>query len=167
MNAEFRQLGQDDFAAAYTIARGAVEWLLGKGIQQYLWPIPEEVYRKRHETGWNYGLFVDGELAVIVTLITGYRPSEWGTHLPAESFVWMATLASSAACKGQDLGRIAVAKAEELCRQQGEKLMVLDCYYGTGFLPRYYASLGYAPLKRMYLVFPSRTIDGLLMEKAL
>lgn len=163
----FRQLRDDEFDEAYAIASDAVSWLLSKGITQYLQPIPEKAYRKRHLAGWNHGLFIQDKLAAVITLIKGYRPAEWQGYLPEDPFIWMATLASAHACKGLGVGGLAVAHAENLLRQHGERLVLLDCYYGTGFLPHYYANLGYVPIKRMEVVYPSRTIDALLMSKIL
>ena len=57
------------------------EWLLSKGIRQWLQPFPLEIYRERQEQGENYGLFVDDELAAVVSLID-YRPDYWEEYLP-------------------------------------------------------------------------------------
>jgi hypothetical protein len=93
MAAEFRQLCSDDVPRGYAILVEIVDWLLGRGIQQYLQPVPEHIYHGRQDRGMNYGLFVDGELAGVVSLLWGYRPKEWGDLLPDEPFVWAAALA--------------------------------------------------------------------------
>ena len=167
MDCEFRQLREDEFDAAYKVVCNDVAWMLSKGITQWPRPIPEKVYRRRHATGQNHGLFVGGELAVVVTLMKNHRPAEWSDHLPEKSFTYLATLASDPGHKGQGLGKLAVAKAEDLLRQQGQTMIVLDCCCGVGFLPGYYQSLGYCPLHQMTIDYPTGAVKSVLMCKAL
>jgi predicted N-acetyltransferase YhbS len=162
----FRRLGTAEFDSAYSIVCAATNWLLGNGIQQWLKPYPAHLYRKRHENGQNYGLFVADELAVVVSLIAS-KPVEWWEFLPESDVMWLATLASSPRFKGQNLGGLTLEKAESYLHQQGNTQVWLDCFYGQGFLPRYYETHGYQSIARKLLDSPHGPYDSMLMMKTL
>src|SRR5262245_9501610 len=75
----FRRSRLDEFDSAYTIVCEAVAWLQQKGYEH--WLIPSDIYRERQRTGENYGLFVNGELAAVMTLCL-YEPGGWDDVLP-------------------------------------------------------------------------------------
>src|SRR5262245_25724699 len=122
----FRRLASAEFEVGYAIVREAAEWLLTRGLPA--WLVPHDLYQRRHALGENYGLLVDGELRVVVTLTT-YYPEDWAEYLPPTDFVWLATLAATRQFEGQGLGRIALEQAELLVRRAGTPSIYLDCYY--------------------------------------
>ena len=114
----FRRLDDDDFERAYAIIVEVTDWLLSKGIRQWLQPLPLELYAQRQVLGENYGLYVDDELAAVVSLID-FRPDYWAEYLPKKPFKWLATLASSRKFKGQKLGELIMIEAEQyLAREE-------------------------------------------------
>jgi len=147
---EFRQISAGEFDDAYAIVCEVTEWLLGKGIVQWRRPVPREAYAARQERGFNFGLWQDGVLAVVVS-ITDDRPEYWGDDLPPGRFAWLATLASRVSMKGRGLGARTVTLAEEHIHNSGLRRICLDCYCGSGFLPPYYEQLGYRVLGRKIL----------------
>ena len=60
----FRRLCADEFHHAHGILVSAAEWLVGMGIRQWTTAYPRELYLAYQQKGCNYGLEVDGELAV-------------------------------------------------------------------------------------------------------
>lgn len=161
---QFRRLNADEFDAAYAILREVTDWLLGKGIRQWASVLPEDVYRKRQDAGQNYGLFHDSELAVVVSLLP-YLPAYWEDYPVDAPYTCLATLATALRFKGHDYGREMLQQVEAFCEEQAVPTLYLDCAYG--FLPDYYASLGFQPLTRRLFVFPYGDFDSVLMRKTL
>jgi ribosomal protein S18 acetylase RimI-like enzyme len=162
----FRRLRPNEFDAAYEILSEVSEWLLKKGIRQWGAPLPREMYAQRQAQGENYGLFVDGELAAVVSLLS-QRPEYWLHDIPEGNFKWLATLASARKFSGHKLGELAMSEAEHFLAQEGLADIYLDCVYNDGTLPRFYASLGYKEIARKDLVFAWGTYDSVLMRKRL
>lgn len=162
----FRRLAADDFDAAYAIIVEVTDWLLSKGIRQWVQPLPREVYAQRQAQGENYGLFADGELAAVVSLMD-YRPDYWAESLPPSPFRWMATLASARRFKGQKLGELAISEAEHFLTLDGIPALYLDCLYGSGALPDFYVFLGYEVVARKVVDFPHGSADSVLLRKRL
>lgn len=161
----FRRLTFVELEAGYAIVREATEWLLTQNLPA--WLVPHDVYRRRHALGENYGLLVDNQLRVVVTLTT-YHPEDWAAYLPTTNFVWLATLAATRQFKGQRLGRVALELAELIVRCAGTPSIYLDCYYSKGLLPGYYMRSGYQWLARKDLIFEDGSIhDSVLMCKTL
>src|SRR5664279_4064553 len=106
----FRRLESSDLDAALAILVEVTQWLQTKGVRQWIQPIPREIYEKRVAQGENYGLFVDKELAAVVSLMN-YRPEYWSEQLPEAGYRWMATLASARKFKGQRLGELTISDA--------------------------------------------------------
>lgn len=165
-NYSFRRLRSTDFERAYEIVTEVTAWLKSKGIRQWHAPLPREYYEKRHDRGENYGLFVDGELAAVVSLLAE-RPDYWADVLPEGNFRWLATLAAGRKYSGQKLGELAMSEAEHFLAQEGIAEIYLDCVYNTGKLPQFYASLGYREVLRKDHVFQWGTFDSVLMTKRL
>ncbi|MEP7290150.1 MAG: GNAT family N-acetyltransferase [Chloroflexota bacterium] len=162
----FRRLKISELDDAYAILTEVAAWLLSKGIRQWAQPLPREIYKQRQQRGENYGLFVDGELATVVSLLE-YRPEYWSQLLPETNFKWLATLASSRNYSGQKLGELAMLEAEHFLTQEGLGNIYLDCVYNDGMLPRFYSLLGYKEVARKDLVFDWGTFDSVLMCKRL
>jgi len=136
----FRQLLTDEEETGYGVIIEAVDWLREKRIKMWEHPLPGSVYSKRQESAQNYGLFVDGELAVIASLVSA--PSSWTDLVVEENAPWLSTLATARAFRGRQLGRRTV---EEICTHleaRGHPALYLDC--GSPFLEAYYLSLGFA-----------------------
>ncbi len=163
----FRRLHEDDFDSAYAILVEVTEWLLSKGVRQWMQPISRELYAQRQTDGENYGLFINDTLAAVVSLLN-LRPDYWADELPdGDSFMWMATLASSRKFKGQKLGELILSEAEQFLVLEGVPALYLDCIYGQGALPEFYTSLGYRQVARKNITFPHGTFDSVLMRKKL
>lgn len=162
----FRRLRVTEFDAAYDILTEVAEWLLKKGVRQWAAPLPREIYEQRQTQGTNYGLFVDGELAAVVSLLSE-RPGYWANDMPESNFKWLSTLASARKFSGHKLGELAMSEAEHFLAQEGIADIYLDCVYNDGTLPRFYASLGYKEIARKGLVFAWGTYDSVLMRKRL
>lgn len=165
-NLVFRQLQSVELVSGYTIICQATDWLLNKGIQQWLQPLPLQTYEQRQAQGQNYGLFINDTLGVVVSLFD-YKPTYWQQYLPDTEFMWLATLVTAQNFKGNGLGKLALQKAESYLAQQDAADIFLDCYYGDGFLPGYYTALGYEAIIRKQLEFKSVTFDSVLMHKTL
>jgi GNAT superfamily N-acetyltransferase len=163
---QFRVLLPDEIDAGMAIITDVTDWLLSKGVRQWMQPLPREIYAHRHQRGENYGLFVDGELAAVVSLIDE-RPAYWEEWLPNTPFRWLATLASSRRYKGQGLGAVAIGKAEQFLTQHAIREIYLDCVYSDGTLPEFYESLGYEQIARKDQTFSTGTFDSVLMKKSL
>lgn len=163
---QFRALEADEIDAGMAIITEVTDWLLSKGVRQWLQPLPRDLYAQRHARGENFGLFVDGELAAVVSLIDE-RPVYWKEWLPTTPFRWLATLASSRRYKGQGLGAVTIGKAEQHLTQHAIREVYLDCVYGDGTLPDFYESLGYEQISRQEQAFPAGTFDAVLLKKTL
>lgn len=162
----FRQLNIDELDAAYSILEEVTNWLLARGVRQWMQPLPFETYRQRQRQGENFGLFVDGDLAAVVSLLDD-RPAYWDAYLPETPFKWLATIASSRRYKGQSLGQLIIEEAERLLSESGVEEIYLDCIYGDGILPKYYDLLGFEQIARADLEFAFGTFDSVLMRKVL
>ncbi len=163
---QFRALHPDEIDAGMAIITEVTDWLLSKGVRQWMQPLPRDLYAQRHARGENYGLLVDGDLAAVVSLLDD-RPAYWAEWLPDMPFRWLATLASSRRYKGQGLGAVTIGKAEQFLTQHAIREVYLDCIYGDGTLPEFYELLGYVPIARQDQTFAAGTFDSLLLKKTL
>ena len=73
--AVFRRLRRGEFEDGYSIICEVTDWLLSKGSDQWLHPILKQVHAERQEQGFNYGLWLNGVLAAVVSL-TNERPDQ-------------------------------------------------------------------------------------------
>src|SRR5436190_4311581 len=99
-DSEFRQLSPTELDLGYAVYLSAFEWLNANGIRQWLVPLPRSVYEARQARGENYGLFVDNQLAVIVSLYPG-TPPEWADVLTESETWWVHTLAIRSDYRGR------------------------------------------------------------------
>jgi hypothetical protein len=143
---DFRQLGPEHFDEAHAIVVEVTDWLNGKGIKQWSRPVPEDIYRERHDRGENHGLFVEGRLAVVMSL-SQTVPDWWPDVAPQEPFRWLGTMAESRSNGTSGLGPSALAAAEEYLRPRAVAAIYLDCVRGNGFLPRFYRENAYDELE--------------------
>ena len=165
MNITFREIAEREAEEAYGVVCEVTGRLLGKGITQWRRPLPRDVYEKRQQNGFNYGLWVDGKVAGVVSL-TDDRPKYWKDELPRTPFVWLTSLATRVKFKGRGLGRRLLECADKHVWEAGMKRICLGCCFGSGFLPRYYSEGGYAAISRKVL-FGKKEFDSALMPKEL
>ncbi len=165
MKTEFRKIRDDELDASYQVIVDATEWLLSKGIRQWLAPLPRDIWDKRQDSGQNFGLFCDGELAVVLSLYTEVH-AKWKTELGCDSQWWLNTLATAAPFRSNGLGRRGVAEAEAYLKDMGVQHLCIDCV-ASGFLPGFYTSLGFEFLARIDIKHTLGTFDAALMRKGL
>jgi GNAT superfamily N-acetyltransferase len=141
----FRPLTAAEEAAGYQVICDTVDWLRSKGIKLWEKPLPRETYAARQQRGENYGLFVGGELAGIVSLVRG-AAQQWAEELPDRRIMWMSTLTTANAFRGRGLGRQIVEQAISHLAGRGEKMLYLDCK--PGFLAEFYSGTGFEEVAR-------------------
>lgn len=161
-----RQLTNDETVAGHKIIMDAFEWLKAKKIRQWIVEFPYSSYAKRQEQGFNFGLFCDGELAVVLSLVDN-RPVCWETHLPNKNVWWLCTMATAQHFHGRQLGEQAVLQASAYLKNKSAGNLYLDCVNGH-FLPQFYQKLGFAEVTRKDIAYPSgNTFEMVLMKKKL
>jgi GNAT superfamily N-acetyltransferase len=141
----FRTLTSAEEEAGYQIICDTVEWLRSKDIDLWRKPLPRETYAARHQRGENYGLFSDGQLAAIVSLVRG-AAKQWAEELSDRQIMWMSTLTTANAFRGRGLGRQIVEQAISHLVDRGEKILYLDCK--PGFLTEFYSGAGFEEVAR-------------------
>src|SRR5713101_5580235 len=99
----FRRLLPSESDLGYSIYLEAFRWLNENGIRQWLVPLPRSVYDRQQALRENYGLLMDGYLAVILSLASG-TPSEWADFVVEAHTWWLQNLATAAAFRGKRLG---------------------------------------------------------------
>jgi GNAT superfamily N-acetyltransferase len=165
-DAVFRPLQPEEFDQAHGVLVSAAGWLMSKGIRQWTTAYPKELYRAHQEKGWNYGLFIDGDLAVIVTL--AYEPTNtWTQCIGTEPAWWMSKLATAPKYHGRGLGARAVREACRLLSSKGAQRLYLDCVHGSGVLVSFYEQAGFSGTDRRPLQFSTGEFDMVLMSAAL
>ena len=162
----FRPLADEEEALGYQVLLNNRAWQREKGI--FLWdkPFPRNVYSERQQRRENFGLFVDGQLAAMVSLVRGV-PSYWSASVDDPKAMWLCTLAVADGFHGKGLGKVIVEKAIAFLRESGHSVVWLDC--PTGFLERFYKSLGFIPVTREQKFIPhaGRSLDCVLFKKPL
>jgi GNAT superfamily N-acetyltransferase len=141
----FRPLTDAEEEDGYQIICDTVEWLRSKDIALWRKPLPREVYAARQQRGENYGLFAEGQLAAIVSLVAGV-PEYWAAEVADRAATWLCTLATATKFRRHGLGRQAV---QEALRPMHGRRVYLDCR--PGFLDEFYRALGFKPLHRKSL----------------
>jgi ribosomal protein S18 acetylase RimI-like enzyme len=141
----FRPLTAAEEAAGYQVICDTVDWLREKGIKLWETPLPREAYAARQQRGENYGLFVGGELAGVVSLVRG-AAQQWAEELPDRRIMWMSTLTTANAFRGRGLGRQIVEQAIAHLAVRGETMLYLDCT--PGFLVELYSEAGFEKVAR-------------------
>ena len=163
MKTEFRQLKDDELGAAYEVICAAVERLLSRSMRQWTIPLPRHTYERRQAEGRNYALVCDGRIAVVLSILQEAHPY-WEDELGREEHWWLSTITTAPAFRGRQLGRLAIGEAMAFLKNRGAEKVCLDCVHGDGFLPRYYASMGFARVARKNIDYPLGTFDMELMR---
>jgi ribosomal protein S18 acetylase RimI-like enzyme len=161
---EFRRISESEREQAYSIICQRTEWLHSKRIKQWTEPLPREEFDKRQRDGDNYGLFVSGRLAVFLSLVKERLPY-WDNETNQTEVWWLTTLATAIDFSGQRLGPMAVQKALERLRQNGQKSLYLDCERGNGFLSNYYGKLGFDIVAEKGILFPKCGLSHMVLMK--
>jgi GNAT superfamily N-acetyltransferase len=165
---EFRNLKDCDVENAYSILCWRIEYLLSKGIKQYEYPYPpKDVFVIRQKNNFNYALYDDKKLALIVSLIQNYKPDGWINEIKKDNFLWVTSLFSSKEYKGRNLGYVILDKIDTYAKEKGYNSLFLDCFLGDGFLVKYYNQKGYKEIARKEVEYPNRKFQAVLMEKEL
>jgi GNAT superfamily N-acetyltransferase len=159
----FRLLQQGDVDSAVAILDAASEWLLERGIRQWVTAYPRELYRQAQERGEVFGLFEDSRLIAVVTL-TG-APPEWSDELRGQDANWISKLAVAPNYHGRGLGRRMAEEALDQLRRQGAQQAWLDCRKGP--LVAFYESLGFEQVTAEVIDFPDVSLEVVLMKKDL
>jgi ribosomal protein S18 acetylase RimI-like enzyme len=98
--------------------------------------------------GENYGLFVDDELAVVLSL-RQHEPLGWEDYISGRKVMWLSTLNTAEKFRGRKLGEVMLDHVEAYLSEQKVDVLYLDCYYG--FLSDYYAAHGFEWIARREL----------------
>ena len=159
----FRRLDDSEVDAACAILAAASEWLLARGIRQWVGTYPRELYQQLQDRGENFGLIEDGRLVAIVTLTS--VPPEWEDELRGREARWISKLAVAPDCHGRGIGRRMAEHALEQLRREGAPRAWLDCKYGP--LVEFYESLGFERVVAKDVQFPNVTLELVLMRREL
>ncbi len=133
---EISLAGPADRDAIISILEEASEWLLSRGIRQWLpGSFPPELIEGRIARGELYLGRVDGEPAGTFTLLWS-DPEIWGERPPDAGYVH--SLAVSRAHAGCGLGQKLLRHAEKIVGGRGRRYLRLDCWNGSEKLREYY-----------------------------
>lgn len=142
----FRQIHNAECAAAYDLQYHAVRWLRRKkNLVTTL--IDDDLFFEWQQIGCNYGLFVNDELAVGLSLVpesAGVWPE---SQLQKCKKLWLHSLATAIKYKGRGLGQEAVKYAIANAKEH-ETALYLCCFRGNDFLPGYYRKFGFVVLDK-------------------
>jgi GNAT superfamily N-acetyltransferase len=147
----FRNINDSELNQAYSIICETVEWLNSKEIKQWIGPIPIEIYKKRQIKNENYGLFHDGILKVVLSIVFE-SISMWNDQIGNDKNWWIHTLATSNHYRGKNFGRIGIQKAIKYLLDKSVEVFYLDCIEGNGFLPEFYRKLGFKQILNRKMV---------------
>ena len=147
---EFRKLNLDEPDKGYAVLIEAYEWLNARGSNQWPKPFPLEKYRRWHEQGLNYGYFSDGVLSNVLSLVEEID-NRWHDYMPDACVMWIRAVAGSNQHRGRGYGKLAILAAAQKLVNEKQVPIYLHCYKGDGFLPKYYASLGFEALSETEL----------------
>ncbi len=164
MKVSFRQVSSSEVNDAYAVYLGLFEWLNAKGVRQWLRALPRDVLVERQAGGELFACFIDGRIAAVVTLASENNPY-WTDLLGEERLWWIKSLAVARAHGGGGVGAQVMRECESRICGAGATQAFIDCV-DAGFLPRYYVRLGYEPLARKDITYPSgNTFAMVLMRK--
>jgi hypothetical protein len=160
----FSKLANSHFDAAYSLICARTEWLHSKNIKMWTDPIPWETYKTKQQNGENFGLFCDGELKAVLSLVKGHY-KEWKPELGTGQLLWLSTLASDVKSAGKGYGKLAVQKALEYIKDHLGEDLYLDCVKGNGFLPGFYKRLEFKKVTGKVINWPKCGITDMVLMK--
>ena len=162
----FHQITDAQLENAHTVYLEIFAWLKAKGVRQWLRPISREVFVERHQRGELFALSSDNVLTAIVTVAFEIN-SYWPEKIGESRRWWIKSLGVARLCHNAGIGRQMMEACERHLRTTGATEVFLDCVDG-GFLPAYYARLGYDEISRKDITYPSgNTFPMVLMKKPL
>ena len=166
MNACFRKINIEEISAAHLAYMSVYEWLNAKGVRQWLRALSQETFAERQRDGQLFGLYVDDRIAAVVTC--AFEASTyWPGTIGGEARWWIKSLAVVRSWRGAGLGKRVMQECEAIVRETGASEAFIDCV-DAGFLPNYYAGLGYEVLGHREITYPSgNTFPMVLMKKEL
>lgn len=164
---EFRNIRGYELENAYKIHCDLVEKMLNKGIRQWLRPIDYEKLVDRQKKGENYGLFINDELAVFLSITQRYDYHEWSYIMKEPGTYWLNTVSVNINNREKGLGRLAIAYVFEYFKKMNISELYLDCVINDGFLVNYYESLGFEVLSETVAEYRSGVFSLALMRKKL
>ena len=160
-----RRLASSEADSGYTVYLEAFRWLNDQGIRQWLVPQRRDIFDRRQSRGENHGLFIGEDLAVVLSLVQG-APAEWTDVISERETWWLHNLATAQKFRGRRLGALAVKMACEHLVKAGVNVVYLDCVAVAGFLPAFYARLGFAKIIERSIAYPSgNSFPMVLMRK--
>lgn len=160
----FRRLHDSEVDAACAILAAASQWLLARGIRQWVTPYPRELYQQAQDRAENFALIGDDRLVAIVTL-SAAAPPEWREELSGRSVWWISKLAVAPDCHGKGFGRRLAQESLKHLEGIGATSVWLDCVVGP--LTSFYESLGFEPVVAKVVHFPNITLHVVLMTREL
>jgi predicted N-acetyltransferase YhbS len=98
-------------------------------------------FRERQRDGQLFALYVDDRLAAVVTHAFE-AGNYWFETIGDEGRWWVKSLAVIRAWRGKGVGKRVMLESEAVVRDAGASEVFIDCV-DAGFLPAYYARLGY------------------------
>jgi predicted N-acetyltransferase YhbS len=156
----------EEVSVAHSAYVGVYEWLNAKGVRQWLRALSEETFAGRQRDGQLFALYVDDRMAAVVTLAFEAN-SYWIETIGDQNRWWIKSLAVVRAWRGEGVGKRVMLECESIVLGAGVNEVFIDCVDG-GFLPPYYAGLGYEALAHKEITYPSgNTFPMVLMRKKL
>jgi len=166
VNSPFRKVSKAAVGDAHAIYLGVYDWLKTKGVRQWLRASPEDAFAEFQRKGQLFAYYIDDRMAAVVIVAFEATPY-WAEVLGGESRWWIKSLAVDRVWHGAGIGPRVLAACESFIQEAGATQAYLDCV-GAGFLPGYYAGLGYETLARKEITYPSgNTFAMALMTKRL
>ncbi len=142
---------------------GVFAWLNARGIRQWLRALPRDVFVERQAGGELFAHAVDRRIAAVVTLAHENNP-DWSEQLGSERRWWIKSLAVARTWRGAGIGRRVMQACETRIDSCRATQAFLDCV-DTGFLPGYYAQLGYEVLGRKPITYPSGNTFAMVLVR--
>ncbi len=138
----FRKLHPYELATGYAVLVEAYEYLKSRGSIQWPHPFPYDKYRRWHNRGLNYGFFSGNRLTTVISLVEE-SDDRWRDFFSGACVYWIRAVAGSHRHRGKGFGRLAVRAAVDRIVNDQQIPLYLHCFKGRGFLPAYYARLGF------------------------
>ncbi len=163
---EFRPVTSEEIDATHALYLEVFDWLKAKGVRQWLRAVPREEFQERQARGELFALFFADRMAAIAS-VAFEADTDWLKYISPDQRWWIKTLAVTRQHGGRALGELVIRKCEGHVARAGGTEAWLECV-DTGFLPGYYARLGYEVVQHAEITYPSgNTFPVALMRKTL
>ncbi len=166
-----RQATEQDFATVWRILRQAASWMMAQGRDQWddKYPTAEAVHADiARGEGWIVER--DGRVVAYCAIALGGEPSydrldgQWLTPGP---YTVVHRAAIDLASRGQGLGHLFFARAEQMSRDRGWPSVRVDTNHDNREMLALIASRGYRPTGKCYYYHGGRHVERLAFEKPL